>query len=104
MAYELAPQGITVVLVKPGPARTPIWESLGTVQQRLAQVITSPDMAELYEADFAAVRVYVVRVKGVVMHLWTCLRTQVVLPRVHLCHHGINARQVGDTCCFLTLY
>jgi NAD(P)-dependent dehydrogenase (short-subunit alcohol dehydrogenase family) len=56
MAYELAPQGISVVLVKPGPARTPIRESLGTVQQRLAAVITSPDMEQLHEADFAAVR------------------------------------------------
>jgi NAD(P)-dependent dehydrogenase (short-subunit alcohol dehydrogenase family) len=55
MAYELAPQGIDVVLVKPGPARTPIWESLGTAEQRLAQVITSPDMARLYEADYVAV-------------------------------------------------
>jgi hypothetical protein len=55
MACELASQGIDVLLVKPGPARTHIWQSLGTVQERLAQVITNPDMAQLYEADFAAV-------------------------------------------------
>ncbi|WIA12060.1 hypothetical protein OEZ85_012137 [Tetradesmus obliquus] len=52
MAFELAPQGIKVVLVKPGPAATPIWQSLGTVQQRLAQVITSKDKEQLYGADF----------------------------------------------------
>ncbi|WIA32194.1 hypothetical protein OEZ86_003043 [Tetradesmus obliquus] len=54
MAYELAPQGIKVVLVKPGPAHTPFWQSLGTVQQRLAQVITSKDKEQLYGSDFEA--------------------------------------------------
>jgi NAD(P)-dependent dehydrogenase (short-subunit alcohol dehydrogenase family) len=76
MAYELAPQGIDVVLVKPGPARTPIWESLGTAQERLAQVITTPDMAQLYEADFAAVRLG---------HLRS------VMPVDHLHHQSLTA-------------
>jgi hypothetical protein len=97
MAYELAPQGIDVLLVNLGPARTPIWQSLGTPQERLAQVVTSPDMAQLYEADFAAVRVgdllSVVPAASDVQCTSACSRTSALTALLQpLCRVGVRNR------------
>lgn len=55
MRFELAPQGIDVVLIKPGPIRTPIWDRMGSQHEALARVLTTPDMQQVYGEDFVAV-------------------------------------------------
>lgn len=55
LRVELRRWGIDVVLVEPGPTRTPIWKkSAGATDLLAAQV--SPDRLALYEADLAAMR------------------------------------------------
>ncbi|MNI59905.1 Cyclopentanol dehydrogenase [compost metagenome] len=40
LAVELAPQGIRINMVSPGPTATPIWSTLGLAHEDLANVAT----------------------------------------------------------------
>lgn len=54
--YELLDQGIKVVLIKPGPVRTSLWEDLDHAKHYdTSSVLTTPEMDKLYGKDYAAV-------------------------------------------------
>lgn len=53
LRLELRPFGIDVVLVEPGPTRTPIWEKSSEASADLAGRVPAESLA-LYEGDFAA--------------------------------------------------
>lgn len=54
--FELASQGIKVILVKPGPVRTTLWQDLDHAKRRdTSHVLTTVDMDKLYGTEYAAV-------------------------------------------------
>eukprot|EP00878_Enallax_costatus_P013108 GHUV01013696.1.p1 GENE.GHUV01013696.1~~GHUV01013696.1.p1 ORF type:complete len:209 (+),score=32.29 GHUV01013696.1:514-1140(+) len=55
LRYELVNQGIKVVLIKPGPVRTTLWNDLDHAKHRdTSHVLTTADMDKLYGTEFAA--------------------------------------------------
>jgi short-subunit dehydrogenase len=93
--FELAAQGVPVVVIKPGPVATAIWEKSGhKTSQLLAQL--PPAAQEVYGLQLDTVRGAAAKWSAGTGRMLPMNGRQVVTPNMSAGHHSLRGKTSTD--------